>query len=134
MFDRPDAGERAVLVHIEFYQQDNPSLDEFRELAASAGVTVADTLTGKRNAPSSSCFIGDGKVDELLAMTTMSEADVVLFNHSLTPAQQRNLEQRLEVRVIDRTGLILDIFAQRASSHEGKMQVELANYNTCLPD
>ncbi len=126
MFDRPNSGERAVLVHIEFYQQDNPSLDEFRELALSAGVTVVDCLTGKRNAPSSACFIGDGKVDELLDMATMSEADVVLFNHGLTPAQQRNLEKRLEIRVIDRTGLILDIFAQRASSFEGKLQVELA--------
>ncbi len=126
MFDRPDTGERAVLVHIEFYQQDNPSLEEFRELAMSAGATVVGCLSGKRNAPSSSCFIGDGKVDELLDMVTLFEADVVLFNHSLSPAQQRNLEKRLEVRVIDRTGLILDIFAQRATSFEGKMQVELA--------
>ncbi len=126
MFERPDSGERAILVHIEIYQQSPPSLDEFRELAISAGVEVVGCLTGKRSAPSPSLYMGEGKAEELLALIQMNEADVVLFNHSLSPAQQRNLEKKLGLRVIDRTGLILDIFAQRASSFEGKLQVELA--------
>lgn len=127
MFDRHDAGERAVLVHIEFpNENDREDLQEFRELVRSAGAEPVAVVTGSRSQPLARYFIGTGKLEELQAEMTASEADVVLFNHALSPSQQRNLEAVLECRVIDRTGVILDIFAQRARTHEGKLQVELA--------
>lgn len=127
MFDRPDAGERAVLVHIDFpNENDREDANEFRELVRSAGVEAVAMVTGSRSQPSGRYFIGTGKLEELEAAREASEADVVLFNHALSPSQQRNLESVLKCRVIDRTGVILDIFAQRARTHEGKLQVELA--------
>ena len=97
-----------------------------RKSSTSRGVAVADVLTGSRAAPHAKYFVGSGKLEEIQAALEASEADVVLFNHALSPSQQRNLEGVMECRVIDRTGVILDIFAQRARTHEGKLQVELA--------
>lgn len=125
MFDRPDSGERAILVHISFrYEQEN--LAELKELAKSAATNPVYVVTGSRQRPDSKYFIGKGKLDELKLAVEEYEADVVLFNHPLSPSQERNLEGFLGVRVVDRNGLILDIFAQRAQSFEGKLQVELA--------
>tara|TARA_R100001440_G_scaffold49197_2_gene69096 strand:- start:13100 stop:14398 length:1299 start_codon:yes stop_codon:yes gene_type:complete len=128
LFERPDVGERAVIVHIEFSssQSESEDLGEFIELVRSAGVETVDTVTGSRNQPSSRLFVGQGKLDEIRAAREAAEADVVLFNHALSPSQERNLERELKCRVLDRTGVILDIFAQRARTHEGKLQVELA--------
>ncbi|WP_166264233.1 ribosome rescue GTPase HflX [Marinobacter caseinilyticus] len=127
MFERPDVGERAVLVHIEFSSQgESEDLGEFRELVTSAGVEPVATVTGSRNQPSPRFFVGEGKLDEVQAAVVESGADVVLFNHALSPSQERNVERELKCRVLDRTGVILDIFAQRARTHEGKLQVELA--------
>lgn len=101
-------------------------IDEFSELARSAGATVVGSLSARIEKPNPKFFIGSGKVEELKTQKLVLDADLILFNHSLSPAQERNLEKELECRVVDRTGLILDIFAQRARSHEGKLQVELA--------
>jgi GTP-binding protein HflX len=127
MFDRPDSGEFAVLVHIDFYaENEREDVNEFKELVASAGVQALKVVTGSRDKPDPKYFVGKGKLEELRFEVEHSDADVVLFNHSLSPSQQRNLEAALACRVIDRTGVILDIFAQRARTHEGKLQVELA--------
>ncbi|WP_444997337.1 ribosome rescue GTPase HflX [Aliikangiella sp. IMCC44359] len=127
MFERHAGGENAILVHIDFPDAHNKEdKDEFVELAISAGIQIKDIIGGSRNSPHSRYFIGTGKADEIAQQVKDKLADVVLFNHRLSPAQQRNLEQLVECRVIDRTGLILDIFAQRAQTHEGKLQVELA--------
>ncbi|MFZ2452435.1 MAG: ribosome rescue GTPase HflX [Methylovulum miyakonense] len=125
MFDRPDSGERAVLVHLTFHsgQED---LSELKELAKSAGTDPVYVVTGSRKRPDAKYFMGTGKLEELKAAVQNYSADVVLVNHPLSPSQERNLEKYLEVRVVDRNGLILDIFAQRAQSFEGKLQVELA--------
>lgn len=125
MFDRPGTGERAVLVHLEVDGQPE-DLDELRELAVSAGAQPVAELTGKRQSPDPKYYIGTGKLDELAAAVAECNAQLVLFNNMLQPSQERNLEKFLSVRVVDRTGLILDIFAQRARSFEGKLQVELA--------
>ena len=127
MFERPKSGERAILVEVavgERLSQDQ--IDEFEELALSAGATICASLTGNRQSPNPRFYIGSGKVEELGALVKEHDADLVLFNHELSPSQERNLEQQLRCRVLDRTGLILDIFAQRARSFEGKLQVELA--------
>ncbi|HET6591509.1 MAG TPA: GTPase HflX, partial [Xanthomonadales bacterium] len=127
MFERPGSGERAVLVHIDFPNSDSfEDLVELRELAASAGAVSVDALTTRRRAPDARYFLGTGKVQELCACVERSEADVVIFNHALSPAQERNLERLIGRRVLDRIALILDIFAQRARTFEGKLQVELA--------
>lgn len=127
MFDRYEAGERAVLVHIYFSQdKDTDDLLEFESLVSSAGIESLQVITGSRKAPHSKYFVGEGKAEEIAQAVKATDAFVVLFNHALTPAQERNLERLCECRVIDRTGLILDIFAQRARTHEGKLQVELA--------
>ena len=127
MFERHQGGDRAVLVCLDFGDPDYlDSLEELRELAASAGIETLDVVRGKRSRPDPATFAGSGKVEEVAAVVRAHEADVVIFDHALTPAQERNLERGLECRVIDRTTLILDIFAQRAKSHEGKLQVELA--------
>lgn len=127
MFERPDVGERAVLVHIEFTAHDDAEdPGEFRELVTSAGVEPVMMVTGSRKHPSPRFFVGEGKLDEIRDAVAASEADVVLFNHALSPSQERNIERELKCRVLDRTGVILDIFAQRARTHEGKLQVELA--------
>ncbi len=126
-FDRPDRGETAVLVHIDLEterEQEDPL--EFEELVLSAGAIPAIYIKGSRKSPDAGHFVGSGKLDEIAAAVQAHEAEVVLFNHALSPSQERNLEKRLSCRVLDRTGLILDIFAQRARSYEGKLQVELA--------
>jgi GTP-binding protein HflX len=127
LFDRYEAGEQAVLVHIYFSQdKDTEDLNEFESLVSSAGVEALQVVTGSRKAPHPKYFVGEGKAEEIADAVKASGASVVLFDHSLSPAQERNLERLCECRVIDRTGLILDIFAQRARTHEGKLQVELA--------
>lgn len=127
MFDRPDNGERAVLVHCKYPQPKvSPDYSEFYELANSAGVEVLEQIFVKRNSPEPKYLIGTGKLEELAASVKANSAEIVLFNHTVSPSQQRNLEKVLKVRVIDRTGLILDVFAQRARTYEGKLQVELA--------
>ncbi len=127
MFDRYEAGERAVLVHINFTQQGEwEDLSECEMLVSSAGVETLQVITGSRQSPHPKYFVGEGKAQEIAQAIKATEADVVIFNHSLSPAQERNLEALCQCRVVDRTGLILDIFAQRARTHEGKLQVELA--------
>ncbi len=124
---RTEAGERAILVHLELPDaMGREDLDEFHHLVTSSGVQPVVELTGKRDRPDPALFIGTGKTDELAAMVGEYKADVVLFNHALSPGQERNLERVVKCRVLDRTGLILDIFAQRARTHEGRLQVELA--------
>ena len=127
MFERPRSGERAVLVHLDLQQEsDREDLEEFKDLAVSAGAEPVAVGTGARRQPEPKYFVGSGKADEIRQVVVDHEAEVVLVNHALTPGQERNLERLLKCRVLDRTGLILDIFAQRARSHEGKLQVELA--------
>jgi len=114
-------------VGVDFGKSDfNSSLEELSLLALSAGATPISTITCKRSSPDSALFIGSGKAEEIKNAVLDHQIDIVIFNHALSPAQQRNLEKNLQVRVLDRTSLILDIFAQRAKSHEGKVQVELA--------
>ena len=127
MTERPAAGERAVIVQLDFGQVDLvDELDEVRLLVESAGGLVVAEVFGRRHSPDPKSFAGKGKVEEIAAMLAAGEADLVIFNHELSPAQERNLERGLKCRVIDRTSLILDIFALRAASAEGKLQVELA--------
>ncbi|MDD2741378.1 MAG: GTPase HflX [Rhodocyclaceae bacterium] len=127
MNERPAAGERAVIVQLDFGQPDlEDQLEEVRLLAESAGAEVVAEVGGRRHSPDPKTYAGKGKVQEVAAMLAAGEADLVIFNHELSPAQERNLERELKCRVIDRTSLILDIFALRASSAEGKLQVELA--------
>lgn len=127
MIERPAAGERAVIVQLDFGQPDlEDQLEEVRLLAESAGGLVVAEVRGPRHNPDPKTFAGKGKVQEIAAMLAATESDLVIFNHELSPAQERNLERELQCRVIDRTSLILDIFAMRASSAEGKLQVELA--------
>lgn len=127
MFDRHQGGERVILVAIDFGTPDFvEAMAELRLLAAGAGLDILGEVQGKRSRPDAALFVGSGKADEIAALVLATEADVVIFNHELSPAQERNLERRLHCRVIDRTTLILDIFARRAHSAEGKLQVELA--------
>jgi GTP-binding protein HflX len=127
MFDRPSGGDAAILVSLDLGEPDyEDSLMELHQLVSSAGLQVKGIVQGRRPKPDARYFIGSGKAEELSAEMKATEARVAVFNHDLTPSQQRNLERLLEARVVDRTGLILDIFAQRAQSHEGKLQVELA--------
>ncbi len=127
MFERYEGGERAILVHVDFPEQSNQEdCEEFVELTTSAGIEILSIITCARSAPQAKLFVGSGKIEEVAAMVAAHEADVVLFNHALTPSQERNIEREVKCRVVDRTGLILDIFAQRAFTHEGKLQVELA--------
>lgn len=127
MFDRPGGGDAAVLVSLDFGEPDyQESLQELRQLSTSAGLKVRATVEGRRPRPDAKYFIGTGKADELSNTMKATESRVAVFNHDLSSSQQRNLERLLECRVVDRTGLILDIFARRAKSHEGKLQVELA--------
>lgn len=125
MFDRPESGERAVLVHLTLRSM-HEDLLELKELAKSAGTDPVYVVTGTRKKPDPKYFVGKGKLDELKSIVETYKADIVLFNHPLSPSQERNLEGFLGVRVVDRNGLILDIFAQRAQTFEGKLQVELA--------
>jgi GTPase len=125
LFDRPDSGERAILVHLTIHAHQEDLL-ELKELAKSAGTNPVHVVTGSRKSPDSKYFVGTGKLDEIKSAVEANSADIVLFNHALSPSQERNLEKFLGIRVVDRNGLILDIFAQRAQSFEGKLQVELA--------
>ncbi|HWY25943.1 MAG TPA: ribosome rescue GTPase HflX [Nevskia sp.] len=119
--------QKAVLVHLEFPGTDfEADRAEFLELARSAGAEVVAVLGGSRDRPDAGLYVGSGKVDEAAAAAKAGGAELAIFNHDLSPSQERNLERRLECRVLDRAGLILDIFARRARSHEGKLQVELA--------
>ncbi|PTU77780.1 GTPase HflX [Pseudomonas indoloxydans] len=126
-FERHEGGERAILVHLEG-QDSEASEDpqEFQELAMSAGADMVAFFSVPSSRLTAKFLIGSGKVEELRDHVKAAEADLVIFNHTLTPSQERNLERAFECRVLDRTGLILDIFAQRARTHEGKLQVELA--------
>jgi GTP-binding protein HflX len=131
MFERPagldQSGSRAVLVQLDFGERDYAErLDEFHMLAESAGALPLAVIHGKRDRPDPKTFAGRGKVIEIGQLALVENADIVLFNHELAPGQQRNLERELNCRVVDRSSLILDIFALRAKSHEGKLQVELA--------
>jgi GTP-binding protein HflX len=127
MYDRPGHGTKAVLVSLDFGEPDHAeSLEEMQQLVASAGVSARALVKGKRQRPDSALFAGRGKVAEIADTVATNHAPLVIFNHDLSPVQERNLEQRLNCRIVDRTSLILDIFAQRARSHEGKLQVELA--------
>jgi GTPase len=127
VFDRSRRGEHALLIQpYAGGPLEDDVLEEFADLARSAGASIAATLTARIDKPSPSTLIGSGKLEEVRAAADASGADLILVNHALSPGQERNLEKYLERRVIDRTGLILDIFAQRARSHEGKLQVELA--------
>ena len=118
---------KAILVGVDFGKGDfGASLEELALLARSAGAEPVFTVTGKRSGPDAAFYVGSGKVDEIAQAAHLYSSDLVIFNHALSPAQQRNLEKRLNISIVDRTSLILDIFAQRAKSHEGKVQVELA--------
>ncbi len=118
---------KAILVGVDFGKSGfSASLEELALLARSAGVEPVQVVTGKRSSPDAAYYVGSGKVDEIVQAVHLYAAELVIFNHALSPAQLRNLEKRLETSVVDRTSLILDIFAQRAKSHEGKLQVELA--------
>lgn len=126
-FEREKGGESAVLVHIELPEESaREDSSEFLELVRSAGAEALTLIRGSRSHPSPRFFVGEGKLEEIRAAVKEHQADLVLFNHSLKPSQERNLEAELQCRVLDRTGLILDIFAQRARTYEGKLQVELA--------
>ncbi len=127
MFDRPRAGEKTVLVHFDLGRVSDPEeIEEFRLLGRSAGAEIVGELGGSRARPDPRLFIGSGKAEELKLLVEAGQAELVIFDHALSPAQERNLERLLQCRVLDRAGLILDIFAQRARSFEGKLQVELA--------
>lgn len=127
MIDRPAGGERTVLVHVNFPAGSmQEELTELKELATSAGADIVGLVTGTRYSPEPRYFVGLGKAEEVREVVAAQNAELVIFNHALTPAQERNLEKLLQCRVVDRIGLILDIFAQRARSFEGKLQVELA--------
>ena len=127
MFERPQSGERAILVNASPKgAPDEIEREEFAELAGSAGAIVVDEIISARKRPDARFFIGRGKVDELRESVAANDAELVIFGAELSPSQERNLERELKCRVLDRAGLILDIFAQRARSFEGKLQVELA--------
>lgn len=127
LFERPDSGERAVLVHLDLRRNDErEDFGEFKELVLSAGGDPVAFVSGHRDSPHPRFFVGSGKLEEIHQLVRHHDAQLVLFNHVLSPSQERNIESELKCRVLDRTGLILDIFAQRARTHEGKLQVELA--------
>ena len=127
MFERPQSGERAILVHASRNgAPDETEREEFAELARSAGAIVVDEVISARKRPDARYFIGGGKLDEIRESINGNEAELVISGAELSPSQERNLERELKCRVLDRAGLILDIFAQRARSFEGKLQVELA--------
>ena len=126
-FERHEGGDRAILVHLDGQNSEaREDPQEFQELALSAGAETVAFFSIPSNRLTAKYLIGSGKVEELRDQVKACEADLVIFNHVLTPSQERNLERAFECRVLDRTGLILDIFAQRARTHEGKLQVELA--------
>jgi GTPase len=126
MFERKQGGERAICVHMRRRSGEEEHAAEFRELAASAGAVIETELWAKSDQPNPRFFIGTGKAEEIRSLVAEHAIQLVLINQTLTPVQERNLEAHLQARVVDRTGLILDIFAKRARSHEGKLEVELA--------
>ncbi|WP_374972651.1 ribosome rescue GTPase HflX [Spongiibacter marinus] len=127
LFERPNSGERAILVHLNLNSEDErEDADEFVQLVTSAGGDPVAFITGQRQHPDPRSFVGSGKLAEIRQALQDHDGELVLFNHALSPSQERNIERELQCRVLDRTGLILDIFAQRARTHEGKLQVELA--------
>lgn len=127
MFDRYEGGEQAILVNVDFPNESaREDVEELALLVSSAGVHTLDVVSTSRRSPDAKLFIGSGKTEEIAELVQGSKADIVIFNHQLSPSQERNLEKVFQCRVLDRTGLILDIFAQRARTHEGKLQVELA--------
>lgn len=127
MFERHQGGDEAILVCLDFGEPDyRDGIDEFVELVKSAGVKPLQIIEGKRQRPDPAYFAGSGKADEIAQVVAEHQAQLVIFNHQLSPAQERNLEKKAQCRVLDRTTLILDIFAQRARTAEGKLQVELA--------
>ena len=125
-FERPDPGSRALLVHVDTSDSDLASLDELKELVESASLSPVKSIVSKRRIPHPATFLGQGKVSEIAALVRLAHLDLVVFDAELTPSQGRNLERQFGIRVIDRTDLILQIFSQRARTHEGKLQVELA--------
>jgi GTP-binding protein HflX len=126
LFDRAERGDRAVILHPEFRLTGPDALDEFQELARSAGAEIAGVVTAPRDRPDARYFVGSGKIEELAELVEEAGADLVLVSQSLSAVQERNIEKTCGCRVLDRATLILDIFAQRAQSYEGKLQVELA--------
>jgi GTP-binding protein HflX len=127
MFERPNEGKSACVISINFGDNDfEESVEEIRELVLSADMKIVSTVNIKRSAPDPKYFLGSGKAEEVKFIIQESKADTVVFNHNLSPSQERNLEKYLSTRILDRTALILFIFAKRAKSHEGKLQVELA--------
>jgi GTP-binding protein HflX len=127
MFERPEGGQSVVLASVDFGDPDyKESLSELQLLAGSAGLEVVAVVQGKRDRPDAALFVGSGKADEIAETARLNEAGLVIFNHELSPIQERNLERRMQCRVLDRTALILHIFALRARSNDGKLQVELA--------
>ena len=127
LFERPHGGERSILVQLALPNIDSEAaLAEFKELAISANAEVLGCVLGSRRAPEAKYFVGLGKAEEIHEMVLATDAELVLVNHELSPSQERNLEKMLSCRVVDRSGLILDIFAQRPRTFEGKLQVELA--------
>ena len=126
MFDRAERGNRAIILHPEFRLTGPDALDEFQELARSAGAEIVGIITAARDRPDARFFVGKGKIEELAEAVEEAGADLILVSHSLSAVQERNIEKACQCRVLDRATLILDIFAQRAQSYEGKLQVELA--------
>jgi GTP-binding protein HflX len=126
LFDRAERGDRAVILHPEFRLTGPDALDEFQELARSAGADITGIVTAPRDRPDARYFVGSGKIEELAELVEETGADLVLVSQSLSAVQERNIEKACSCRVLDRATLILDIFAQRAQSYEGKLQVELA--------
>ena len=134
MFERPKAGQKAILVHLEFPGADFESdRQEFVELARSAGAETLGVIGGSRRQPDPGLFVGSGKAEEIAAAVAAQGAELVIFNHTLSPSQERNLEKLLEARVLDRAGLILDIFATRARSHEGRRRHALRRHRARVP-
>ena len=130
MFERPKNGESAILVSLNIDDIDHKeNTSEFKLLASSAGFKIAELVESQRKFPDAKFFIGSGKLKELQQIKTLENIKTIIFNHELTPSQERNIEKATSMRVYDRTALILFIFAMRAKSHEGKMQVELAHLN-----
>jgi GTP-binding protein HflX len=127
LFDRYEGGEQAVLVHVNFSDENaREDIEELGLLVSSAGVSTLSVVTTTRQSPDPKYYVGSGKAEEIAQTVQVEGANIVIFNHALSPSQERNLEALFKCRVLDRTGLILDIFAQRARTHEGKLQVELA--------
>jgi len=127
MFERPNEGKSACVISINFGDNDfEESVEEIKELVLSADMKIVSTVNIKRSAPDPKYFLGSGKAEEVKFIIQESHADTVIFNHNLSPSQERNLEKHFSTRILDRTALILFIFAKRAKSHEGKLQVELA--------